>query len=547
MSVYILGDSSTQYIALELKKKFNTKALDMDIFEADFGQIQIQILSENSDYKKINPEYTIIYMTSEKLLECFNHLSVDDRIHFSEMIIEEIKQLWTQIDKEIIQFNFVEIEQRIYGNFSAKVETSFEYQIRKLNVLLSDLAIEYGHYLIDLSSIQNRVGRENLFNISQYYLGKITISTNYIELIANMIVDVIISERKRQVKCVILDLDNTLWGGIIGDDGINNIKIGELGIGKVYSDLQSYFKNLRKRGIILCVCSKNDEINAKEPFLKHPEMILRLEDIAVFVANWKDKASNISYIQSVLNIGFDSMVFVDDNPMERDLVKTLLPEVIVPELPKSPHKFLDFIITQNLFETGAISKFDNNRTKMYQQESLRIESRNRFSDTDDYMKNLSMKCMVQEADDFLIPRVAQLTQRSNQFNLRTQRYTENQIRQMSLSTYKVWTFSLNDRFGDYGIIATIILNISNQVAFIDTFIMSCRVLKRGVESFIMNYLVRYCCKMEIKKITAEYIETEKNGMVRELYDNFGFALVSNSTYELILEDYKEKNNYIEEV
>ena len=228
-------------------------------------------------------------------------------------------------------------------------------------------------------------------------------------------------------------MDNTTWGGIIGDDGIEKIQIGTLGLGKAFTELQLWAKNLKERGIILAVCSKNTDHIAKEPFEKHPDMILRLEDIAVFVANWENKADNIRYIQSVLNIGFDSMVFLDDNPFERNLVRQELPEVTVPELPKDPAEYITYLQQFNLFETVSYSKLDSDRTSKYQEEAKRVGMKKSFASVDDYLGNLNMLAIAASFDDFNVPRIAQLTQRSNQFNLRTIRYTEKDVRDIMAS------------------------------------------------------------------------------------------------------------------
>ena len=323
-------------------------------------------------------------------------------------------------------------------------------------------------------------------------------------------------------------MDNTLWGGIIGDDGLENIQIGDLGIGKAFTELQLWIKQLQKRGIILAVCSKNTESIAKEPFEKHPEMKLRLDDIAVFVANWENKVDNIRHIQSVLNIGFDSMVFLDDNPFERNMVKTNIPEIAVPELPEDPVEYLPFLRAANLFETASFTENDEKRTRQYQQESWRATVQKSFSNEDEFLASLNMGSVIQPFNKFNIPRVAQLTQRSNQFNLRTIRYTENEIRAIADSAeYCPLTFTLEDRFGDYGLISVVILKKKNDGLFIDTWIMSCRVLKRGMERFVLNEIVATANRSGYASIQGEYIPTAKNAMVNDHYKTLGFKNIGD--------------------
>jgi len=322
---------------------------------------------------------------------------------------------------------------------------------------------------------------------------------------------------------LILDLDNTTWGGIIGDDGIENIKIGDLGIGKAFSKLQTWAKALKERGIIIAICSKNDEANAKEPFEKHPDMVLKLEDISVFVANWENKADNIRRIQEILNIGFDAMVFLDDNPFERNLIRQELPEITVPELPEDPAEYMDYLNKLNLFETTSFSDNDKDRTQQYQAEAARITLQSQFGNIDDYLNSLEMVSEVKEIDSFSLPRVAQLTQRSNQFNLRTKRYTDEDLKSMLASgEYIGITFTLVDKYGDNGLISAILLKKEKHCVFIDTWIMSCRVLKRTMEPFVLNTIIEYTKKSGFNKLVGEYIPTAKNGMVKDHYKNFGF-------------------------
>ena len=253
-------------------------------------------------------------------------------------------------------------------------------------------------------------------------------------------------------------MDNTIWGGVIGDDGMENIQIGELGMGHAFDRLQRWAKELKHRGIILAVCSKNEDDTAKRPFREHPDMTLRLEDIAVFVANWNNKADNIKHIQSTLNIGFDSMVFLDDSAFERNLVREHLPAVTVPELPEDPALYVPYLCALNLFEMASFSEEDRQRTRQYQEEAARNDFQTSFTSIDDYLSSLAMVSDVKAFDDFSLPRVAELTQRSNQFNLRTVRYTEADIDRLRKSNDCItMSFHLEDKFGDHGLIGLVIL------------------------------------------------------------------------------------------
>ena len=361
---------------------------------------------------------------------------------------------------------------------------------------------------------------------------------NFITVISKSIIDLVTNFRGSFSKCLILDLDNTLWGGVIGDDGMNNIEIGDLGLGKIFTEIQLWAKALKERGIILCICSKNTEEIAKEPFEKMDEMILKLSDISVFVANWNNKADNIRYIQRVLNIGFDSMVFVDDNPAERDVVRNNIEGIIVPELPDDPENYLSFLSNLNLFSTVTYSGADQDRTEKYIAESERVKFSEEV-DIDSYLNGLEMQGECVPIDGADVARVAQLTQRSNQFNLRTIRQSEADILGYINNPSKlILKVSLKDKFGAYGLIGVVILDaVSNDEYFITNWIMSCRVLKRGVEKFTFNSLCDILLSKDIKVISSEYCRTKKNDIVSSHYSNLGFEEGKTDKYSIVLSDF----------
>jgi FkbH-like protein len=363
--------------------------------------------------------------------------------------------------------------------------------------------------------------------------------------VAKRTVALIGAQKGKIKKCIILDLDNTTWGGVIGDDGIENIQIGSLGIGKAFTEFQYWIKKLKNRGIIVCVCSKNTDSIAREPFIKHPDMVLQLEDISVFIANWENKVDNILRIQSILNIGFDSIVFIDDNPFERNIVRENIPDISVPELPEDPANYLEYLYELNLFETISVSNEDLERTKLYQTEATRVETKSRFTNEHDYLRNLGMNSQVVAFNRFNRPRISQLSQRSNQFNLRTIRYTEDDIKRIAESDeYYTFSYTLEDRYGDNGLIAVIILKKEDErILFIDTWFMSCRVLKRGMEYFVLNYLVTFAKEKGFDILKGEYLPTAKNEIVRNHYLNLGFEL-KNSYYYLDIKGYHLRTNYI---
>ncbi len=550
VKIAILGDSATQMITNALKAFGFEKEINFEIFEADYNQIERQIYDSESDFFQFNPEFVIIYYSSNKLLKKFYTSSKEEKSDFASRKLNEISNIYQTINSNLkcktIFFNFIEINDKVFGNFANKINHSFLYQIRKLNFELMNLSqLSANLFINDISSLHSSAGSVFCFDPKMYVNADIHFSLDFLPLIAKNITEIILSIKGSFKKCLILDLDNTLWGGIIGDDGVENIQIGDLGIGKAYTELQMFCKQLQQRGIILAVCSKNDEIKAKEPFEKHPDMVLKLGDIAVFVANWQNKADNIRYIQKVLNIGFDSMIFLDDNPFERSIVKTNIPEVTVPDMPEDPAEYLPFLRTLNLFEAASYTEEDEQRTQQYKENTKRIELQNQFANEDDFLKNIGMVSTVKSFDKFTIPRIAQLSQRSNQFNLRTIRYSEAEIQQIAVSKdYYTFTFTLEDKFGDNGLISVVILQKENaQTLFIETWFMSCRVLKRGMENFVLNTIAEFAKKNGFINLKGEYLPTAKNEMVKDHYLNLGF-INKTSHWELNLDDYKKKINYI---
>lgn len=546
----VLGDTATQFLTQAIRGLGYDKGFDIQIWEADFNQIEQQISDSESELYAFQPELVLIFQSSHKLLSKYNKLKPEAHAVLASQELESIdfmtSTLTSQLDAKIIYYNYTEIDDAVFGNYSQKIESSFLFQLRKLNFELMAFATQNPNfYLGDLSSIQNQIGKTNFFQSSIYINTEMVLSLDALPIVASRTLDIIESLNGKFKKCVILDLDNTTWGGIIGDDGIENIQIGSLGIGKAFSEFQYWIKKLKNRGVIVAVCSKNTESVAKEPFEKHPDMVLRLEDISVFVANWENKADNIRHIQSILNIGFDSMVFLDDNPFERNIVRENLPEVTVPELPEDPAEYLEYLYTLNLFETVSFSEEDSERTKMYQIEAQRAKVQQKFTNEEDFLQSLNMVSLVEPFNKFNQPRVAQLSQRSNQFNLRTVRYTDADIEKIGASeNHFTFTFTLEDKYGDNGLICVIILQQEkDKTAFIDTWFMSCRVLKRSMENFVLNTIVDFCNQNGFETLKGEYIPTAKNEMVANHFANLGFE-EANDFWSLNVADYIPKKTYI---
>lgn len=548
----LLGDCATQLLATAIRGYALEMNLPLRVFEADYDQIDAQLMDTGSEFYAFAPETVLLYRCTEKLYERFVRTPLDARAAFAETEIEKIRAEWARVQHgtkaDILFFAFLPMDDGVFGSYALREGSAFPYQLLKLNYLLAEAAREAANVrLIDLEPIRAHMGYDAFHDPKLYAIAKIPISTQALPAVASRVVDAILARKGRFHKCAIVDLDNTLWGGVIGDDGLEGIQIGELGQGHAFTEFQTWLKELKNRGVMLAVCSKNDEANAKEPFLRHPEMVLKLDDFSAFVANWEDKASNIRRIQKELNIGLDSMVFFDDNPFERNLVRTMLPEVEVPELPEDPAEYTAFARMQNLFDTNSYSDEDRVRTERYLAEKSRTELSAGIDNYDDYLKALGMKAVCAPFDAFHIPRIAQLTQRSNQFNLRTVRYSEQEIEEIAANPrYITRYYTLRDRFGEHGLIAVVILEKRENELFVNEWLMSCRVLKRGMEQFIADSILRAAREAGVARVVGEYIPTPKNAMVKDLYASMGFRPLGDGLYEARVNDYRNHQTFITE-
>jgi FkbH-like protein len=527
--IALLGDSATQMLVKALKGYGYEVGFQFQIFEADYNQIERQVFDHSSELYESEPDFVIIFQSVQKLQKKFQKTDAGRRPDFAEDHLAFVGSLYQAISEKlkvkILYCNFPEFSELVFGNYANKTESSFTWQLRKINAGLMELSRDLKNlFICDLLQLQAQYGSAFAFDPKLYVAADMVFSLDFLPMVAKNMTDIVASITGQFKKCLILDLDNTTWGGIIGDDGVDNIQVGDLGVGKAFTELQHWAKELQQRGVILAVCSKNTDHIAREPFERHPEMVLRLDDIAVFVANWENKVDNIRYIQGILEIGFDSMVFLDDNPFERNIVRDNIGGISVPELPEDPSEYVPFLRRLNLFETATHSENDASRTRQYQTEAKRREYARSFTDVGDYLQSLEMASEVRPFDAFSVPRVAQLTLRSNQFNLRTVRYTEEDIQRIKDSAdHFTFSFTLEDRFGDHGLISVVIMEKKNdRELFLDTWIMSCRVLKRDVEQFVLNCLLDTARQHGFEQLVGEYIPTPKNGLVKDHYLNLGF-------------------------
>ena len=417
----------------------------------------------------------------------------------------------------------------LFGSFDRLVPGTVRRVIEGLNHAISDSMAGTPDLLLDVASLAETVGLATWHSPAQWNLAKLPFADICLPVYADHVGRLLAALRGRSRKCLILDLDNTVWGGVIGDDGLEGIKIAQGdATGEAHLAVQQMALALRQRGIVLAVSSKNTDEVARTPFRQHPEMLLKENHIAVFQANWNDKATNIKAIAEELSLGLDAMVFLDDNPMERDLVRRMLPQVGVPEVAEDPSTFARTLAAAGYFESVAFSKEDRERAEMYQNNAERVALQKQAGDIDSYLASLEMEIDFAPFDRTGRARISQLINKSNQFNLTTRRYSEAEVaaaeEDASAFTLQV---RLVDKFGDNGMISVIICRAAGADTWeIDTWLMSCRVLGRKVEAMVLREILEQARQAGMQRLVGVYRPTEKNALVREHYHKLGFSLIS---------------------
>jgi len=440
--------------------------------------------------------------------------------------------LWNTIQErlgsQVLQNNFDTPPWRSLDNHEMRHSAAQSRFITDLNRLLAERAPPFVT-IHDVDVIASNAGRRAWGDPRFFLHAKLPCAPEHMVEYAHSVASLVGAQQGLSRKCLVLDLDNTLWGGVIGDDGIGGIRIGEGDAeGEAFLMFQRYVKALQTRGVILAVCSKNDERIAREVFEQHPDMLIKFDDISCFVANWTDKATNLRAIAKRLNIGLNSLVFIDDNPAERSLVRQILPEVAVPEVSTDPIDYVAALERHRYFQVGTLGLEDFKRTEYYRANAQRAEIESAGT-IDDFLRSLDMTSVIGPIQPATMERSAQLINKSNQFNLTTRRRNVAEVQALVDSGWITVTVTLTDRFGDNGLISVILGRIDGQILHVDTWVMSCRVLKRGVERFTLNYLCKTARDRGLKAIRGEYIPTPRNDLVRNHYAELGFANVETNS------------------
>ena len=527
----ILSSCTVAHLHAGIRVAGLRRGIWIETYEADYGQYLQELLDPTSALHAFKPDAILLSLDARTLTQGLHAaLTAQDADHEFTDACARIKQCWdlakTAFGCTIYQQTLLDVFAPLLGNNEHRLPGSKNHFVTKINTWLRDAADASSVDLVAIDAAIRTDGLYAWYDPALWDRSKQEINPAASPMYGELVARLIAARQGRSFKCLVLDLDNTLWGGVIGDDGMDGIVIGQgSALGEGFVALQTYAKDLARRGVILAVCSKNDEANALEPFEKHPDMVLRRTDIACFRANWNDKASNIRAIAAELNIGIDSLVFLDDNPFERNLVRGELPMVGIPEWNDEPALVPGILAAAGYFESLGITGEDRLRTAQYQENTARETFRATVTDMAGYLRGLQMQMVWKRFDTLGQSRVVQLINKTNQFNLTTRRYTDADIDAI-MANPRAFGLQLRllDRFGDNGVIAIIIGRMVNDHdLLIDTWLMSCRVLGRGVEPTTLNLIAAQAQALGATRLIGEFIPTKKNAMVRDHYTKLGFS------------------------
>jgi FkbH-like protein len=531
-----------------------------DVRTGSYGQYRHEVLLPTSFLHGFAPQIVLLSLTAADVLGNIalgaTAVQVDAALTNA---IAELRSLWqsirTVLKASVVQQTFLDHSLQIFGSFDRMVPTTPSQLVSRLNDLLCDAAKTDGVALLDIGRQSQHDGIDAWFDVRRWLQAKQEIKPEASALYGELFARIVSAQRGRSRKCLVFDLDNTLWGGVIGDDGIEGIILGPGSAqGEAHLALQDYGVQLKERGVILAVCSKNDLAIAETAFRTHPEMRLKRSDITAFMANWDDKAQNLVKIAAQLNIGIDSLVFVDDNPIERARIREALPTVAVPELPEDPAGYAQTLAQAGYFEAVNFTQEDRERAELYGKDAKRSALLSVSTSMDVFLSGLEMSVVHSPFGKSDMARVTQLINKTNQFNTVTQRYTAEEVATRANGPeYITLQFRLLDRYGDNGIVSVVILGPTSEagVLEIETWVMSCRVFGRELEFETMNIVAEAARQKGAHRIVASYIPTERNAIVKDLYSNLRFTPIGvadksddSTRWQLDLRDYQLRKTHI---
>jgi FkbH-like protein len=557
----ILASSTVDHLSPAIRVAGLRRKLLIDVHCGGYGQYRQELLDPMSALHHFAPHSVLFSLSARDAIAgvpvTATAAEVDETIL---RFVGDLRSLWRWArqlgNAAVIQQTFIDVTEPMFGGYDRIVPGAPARVVARLNDQLCEAAARDDVLLLDVARASERDGIDAWFDVGRWLQGKLEIAPQAAPLYGDLAARILAAQRGLSKKCLVLDLDNTLWGGVIGDDGLDGIVLGEgSAVGEAHLALQHYAKQLKERGIILAVCSKNDTKVAEAVFRDHPEMVLRKSDIAAFLANWDDKALNLKAIAARLNIGIDSLVFVDDNPVERARVRQSLPMVAVPELPEDPAHYVRCLAEAGYFEAVAFTSEDRDRAQQYAANAERETLLGSAESMDEFLRGLNMSVLFGPFTAVDHARVVQLINKTNQFNTTTRRYVSEEIEYITnLADALTLQFRLLDRVGDNGLVSTMILRPTpgdEDVLEIENWVMSCRVFGRQLEYEAMNIAVAAARERGARAFVANYIPTAKNGVISTLYPSLGFTEVNQSApangatrWFLDLADYVERDTPI---
>ncbi|MFX1285373.1 MAG: HAD-IIIC family phosphatase [Promethearchaeota archaeon] len=538
INIALLSSFTIDPLAIYLDIDCRLKGLFPEIYIAPFNRFHEEVINENSDLYKSQPDVVIFFVEVESLLDemfrfKFPQMKTENKNVELDRVIHNISQILTLFNRRseslVLFSNFILPPFSPFGILDNKQEIGFKRFYQLLNIRLEKSYRNNKQiFIFDLNEVASNYGKDNYKNYPMYYRGSFLFKESFIPHISYELMGYINALKSKNRKCIVLDLDGTLWGGIIGEDELDGIKLNVTYPGIEFLDFQRSLLSLNNRGIILAVNSKNNPEDALEVFQKHPFMLIKEKNLAAHRINWNDKVKNLIELSKEINIGLDSMVFFDDNPIERERVRTSLPEVHVVELPSNPALFRQALEKLNDFNTLSLTREDLNRSEMYYARRKRQVLEQQVQSVEEFIKSLNIVAKIRYADDSVLPRVTSLLNRTNQFNLTTRRYTEAEIRQMHSDRegHLFYTLEVHDKFGHEGTVGVAIVKVkSAETYLIDSFLMSCRVIGRKIETTFLYKIIKDVQNKKVKNLEAEYIPSKKNSLVKDFYPKHSFKLV----------------------
>jgi FkbH-like protein len=528
-----LGSSTLEHLMPAIRVAGLRRGLRIQAHCGAYGQYRSEVLEPDEALVNFAPQVVLFSLSCREALAGISAQSGSSEVAAAlDAFVEQLQHLWSRahsrFEARILQQTFLDVTQPLFGSFDRLVPGAPSRVLASLNDRVARAAEQEGVHLVDVARASERDGRAVWHDIGKWLHAKQEIAPQAAAAYGELVARVVGAMFGRSKKCLVLDLDNTLWSGVVGDDGIEGIVLGNgSAVGEAHAALQRYAKRLRTRGILLAVCSKNDPQIAASAIERHPEMVLRMSDFASFKANWQDKAENLRAIAAELNIGIDSLVFVDDNPVERARVRSALPTVAVPELPADPAAYVTHIADAGYFESVSFTRDDEQRADRYTEEAQRVQLREGADTLEQFLEGLEMTVTYGPFAPVDLPRVAQLINKTNQFNLTNRRCTEQEVAELAGDSDNLTLqFRLRDRLGDNGLVSALILKRSADrpaMLELDTWVMSCRVFGRQLEREAMNIAVEFARARGISGIVGRYVATPKNAVVSHLYAQLGFT------------------------